>query len=80
MKMNKILKVSYKKNFFKRGGCCAKLLQSCPKLCDPMDCNLLGSSVSCGFELLEAGRYKGRWVSDKEAWGKKWMEEKLSKM
>ena len=23
----------------------AKLLQSCPTLCDPMDCSLLGSSV-----------------------------------
>ena len=23
----------------------AKLLQSCPTLCDPMDCNLPGSSV-----------------------------------
>ena len=25
--------------------CCAKLLQSCPALCDPMDCSLPGSSV-----------------------------------
>ena len=25
--------------------CCAKLLQSCPPLCDPMDCSLPGSSV-----------------------------------
>ena len=24
---------------------CAKLLQSCPTLCDPMDCSLPGSSV-----------------------------------
>ena len=24
---------------------CAKLLQSCPILCDPMDCSPLGSSV-----------------------------------
>ena len=24
---------------------CAKLLQSCPTLCDPMDCNPPGSSV-----------------------------------
>ena len=24
---------------------CAKLLQLCPTLCDPMDCSLLGSSV-----------------------------------
>ena len=23
----------------------AKLLQSCPTLCDPMDCSLLGSTV-----------------------------------
>ena len=25
--------------------CCAKLLQSCPTLCDPMDCSLSGSSI-----------------------------------
>ena len=25
--------------------CCAKLLQSCLTLCDPMDCSLPGSSV-----------------------------------
>ena len=25
--------------------CCAKWLQSCPTLCDPMDCNPPGSSV-----------------------------------
>ena len=25
--------------------CCAKLLQSCPTLCDPVDCNPPGSSV-----------------------------------
>ena len=25
--------------------CCAKLLQLCPTLCDPMDCSLSGSSV-----------------------------------
>ena len=25
--------------------CCAKLLQSCPTLCDPMDCSPPGSSV-----------------------------------
>ena len=25
--------------------CCAKSLLSCPTLCDPMDCSLLGSSV-----------------------------------
>ena len=25
--------------------CCAELLQSCPTLCDPMDCSLPGSSV-----------------------------------
>ena len=25
--------------------CCAKLLQSCPTLCDPMDCSPSGSSV-----------------------------------
>ena len=28
--------------------CCEKLLQSCPTLCDPMDCSLPGSSV-CGI-------------------------------
>ena len=26
-------------------ACCAKLLQSCPTLCNPMDCNSPGSSV-----------------------------------
>ena len=26
-------------------GCCAESLQSCPALCDPMDCSLPGSSV-----------------------------------
>ena len=25
--------------------CCAQLLQSCPTLCDPMDCSMPGSSV-----------------------------------
>ena len=25
--------------------CCAKLLQSCPTLCDPIDCSPLASSV-----------------------------------
>ena len=25
--------------------CCAKLLQSCPTLCNPMDCSPLGSCV-----------------------------------
>ena len=30
---------------------CAKLLQSCPTVCDPMDCNLPGPS---GHEILQA--------------------------
>ena len=33
-------------------GCCAKLLQSCPILCDPMDCSSPGSSV---HGILQAG-------------------------
>ena len=34
-------------------GCVyAKLLQSCPALCDPMDCSLPGSSV---HGILQAG-------------------------
>ena len=28
---------------------CTKLLQSCPTLCDPMDCSLAGSSVHGDF-------------------------------
>ena len=31
---------------------CAKLLQSCPSLCDPMDCSPPGSSV---HRILQAG-------------------------
>ena len=30
----------------------AKLLQSCPTLCDPMDCNLSGSSVHGIFQAI----------------------------
>ena len=40
----------------KCGHChCAKLLQACPTLCDPLDCNLPGSSVHGIFHtrLLE---------------------------
>ena len=33
------------------GGLCAKLSQSCPTLCDPMDCSLLGWFV---HEILQA--------------------------
>ena len=32
-------------HFFKEFYVCAKLLQSCPALCNPMDCVLPGSSV-----------------------------------
>ena len=32
--------------------CYAKSLQSCPTLCDPIDCSLPGSSV---HEILQAG-------------------------
>ena len=32
--------------------CCAKLLQSCPALCDTMDCSLPGSQVP---GILQAG-------------------------
>ena len=35
-----------------------RFLQSCPTLCDPMDCNLLGSSV---HGILQAGMLK--WFS-----------------
>ena len=34
------------------GYACAQLLQSCPTLCDPMDCNMPGSSVH-GQAILE---------------------------
>ena len=38
----------YSKILFNMHLCCvcAQLLQSCPTLCDPMDCNPSGSSVS----------------------------------
>ena len=32
--------------------CCAKSLQSCPTLCDPVDCSPLGS-LSMGFSRQE---------------------------
>ena len=42
----KIMRVSGKEIFFwVTGANCAKLLQSCPPLCDPMDCSPSGSSV-----------------------------------
>ena len=34
----------------------AQLLQSCPTLCDPMDCSLPGSSV---YRILQAGIWSG---------------------
>ena len=37
--------------------CCAQSLQSCPTLCDPMDCSLPGSSV---HGILQARTLK--WV------------------
>ena len=33
--------------------CCAKSLQSCPTLCDPMDCSPPGSAVHWGFSRQE---------------------------
>ena len=43
-----------KKNF---AAAAAKSLQSCPTLCDPMDCSLLGSSIHGIFQakVLEWG-------------------------
>ena len=35
-------------------GCCAKSLQSCPTLCNPMDCSPPGSSVQ-GVSRLDTG-------------------------
>ena len=32
-------------SLFPFNTCCAKSLQSCPTLCDPVDCSLPGSSV-----------------------------------
>ena len=37
--------------FFKRKGKESEVAQLCPTLCDPMDCNLLGSSV---HEIFQA--------------------------
>ena len=34
-----------KKSTFQSTCVCAKLLQSCPTLCDPMDCSPPGSSI-----------------------------------
>ena len=46
-------------------GCVrAKALQLCPSLCDPMDCDLLGSSV---HEILQA-RILG-WVATRSSRG-----------
>ena len=51
-------KLGHRENNFPKStqlgnGLCAsaKLLQSCPTLCDPMDCNLPGSSV---YGILQA--------------------------
>ena len=49
---------SYKvMNSYDAKAAAAKLLQSCPTLCNPMDCNLPGSSVHGIFEarVLEWG-------------------------
>ena len=43
-------------------GCCYSEAQSCPALCDPMDCSTPGSCVL--HDLLEFAQIHVRWVSD----------------
>ena len=50
-----------------RAYVCAKLLQSCPTLCDPMDCSLPGSSV---FGILQARMME--WVAMPSSRGSFW--------
>ena len=54
--------------WLKLSGCCAQLLQSCPTLCSPMDCSLLGSNVH-GI-LLE-------WVSMPSCKGSSWPRDRI---
>ena len=51
------MELLYNTQWVKQGLCCAKLLQSCPTLCDPTDYGLPGSSV---HGVLQARRLK--WV------------------
>ena len=50
--------------------CYAKSLQSCPTLCDPMDCSLPGSSVHGIFQarVLKWGAIKDIWIMKAGRW------------
>ena len=66
----KIMRVSGKEIFFwVTGANCAKLLQSCPPLCDPMDYSPPDSSVEGIFQprILE-------WVSMLSSRGSSWLQ------
>ena len=45
-----------------RTSCCCSVAQSCPALCDPMDCSTPGVPVHC--QLPECTQTHVHWVSD----------------
>ena len=47
----------------RNGSCCCSITQSCPTLCNPMDCSIPGSSVLHCFP--EFAQTHVHWVSDK---------------
>ena len=51
---------------------CAKLLQLCPTLCDPMDCSLSGTSV---HGILQARILK--WIAMPSSRGSSWPRDKI---
>ena len=55
-------------------SCCCSVTQSCPTLCDPMDCSMPGLPVL--HHLLVFARTHVRWVDDAVrfwAWANSWM-------